>query len=67
MVLSVLSEEKNLKINVKNEFDKNKAEDEDYNIFRFNQDVEKEKKHYQLIADEEYVFLKKISDFCQLN
>ncbi len=24
--------------------------------FRFNQDVEKEKKHYQLIADEEYVF-----------
>ncbi len=33
VVLSVLSEEKNLKINVKNEFDKHKAEDEDYNIF----------------------------------
>ena len=58
VVLSVLSEEKDLKINVKNEFDKNKAEDDDYNIFRFNQDVEKEKKHYQLIADEEYVFSK---------
>ena len=28
VVLSVLSEEKDLKINVKNEFDKNKAEDE---------------------------------------
>ena len=58
VVLSVLSEEKDLKINVKNEFDKNKVEDDDYNIFRFNQDVEKEKKHYQLIADEEYVFSK---------
>lgn len=56
VVLTVLTEEKDLKINVKNEFDKNKAED--YNIFRFNQDVEKEKKHYQLIADEEYVFSK---------
>lgn len=58
VVLSVLSEEKELKISIKNEFDKHKAEDEDYNIFRFKQDVEKEKKRYQLIADEEYVFSK---------
>ena len=58
VVLFVLSEEKYLKISVKNEFDKHKAEDEDYNIFRFQQDVEKAKKRYQLIVDEEYVFSK---------
>ena len=54
---------------LKNEFDKHKAEREDYNIFRFEIKMrEKEKKkQYQLIADEEYVFsLKKISDFCQI-
>lgn len=58
VVLSVLNEEKEVKINIKNEFNKHKAEDEDYNIFRFQQDVEKEKKRYQLIANEEYVFSK---------
>lgn len=54
--INVSNNEQVVKVNLENTFDRLVAKDDDYNMIRFNQNIEKLK--YNLTAQEEYVFSK---------